>query len=140
MSVSVANHAHAPVVLVVEDEFFVRYDIAICLREAGYVVVETASGEEAIALCKSELSIDIVFTDINLLGPASGWDVAECFRTDRPDVPVLYTSGKSVDSRRCVPGSVFVPKPYKSTDILQACQRVTMTRGDISKSARALSR
>jgi hypothetical protein len=51
--------------------------------------------------------------------------VAECFRMDRPDVPVLYTSGKCIDAQRCVPGSVFVPKPYKSTDILEACQRVT---------------
>jgi CheY-like chemotaxis protein len=50
-----------------------------CLREAGYSVVETASGEEAIAFCKSNMSIDIVFidivfTDISLVGSASGWD------------------------------------------------------------------
>ena len=96
MSVSVGNGARALVVLVIEDEFLVRCDVADCLRDAGYVVVETASGEEAIALCNSNTSIDIVFTDINLVGPASGWDVAECFRIERPDVPVLYTSGKSV--------------------------------------------
>ena len=93
------KQCHGLVVLVVEDEFFVRCDIADCLRDAGYAVVETASGEEAIALCKSGMSIDIVFTDINLVGPASGWDVAECFRMIRPNVPVLYTSGKSIDAR-----------------------------------------
>jgi CheY-like chemotaxis protein len=109
---------------VVEDEFIVRCNIAACLRDAGYVVVECDSGKEAIALCHSNRSIDIVFTDINLAGQASGWDVAECFRIDRPNVPVLYTSGKSVDPRRCVPGSVFVAKPYRSDDILQVCQRV----------------
>jgi len=27
--------------------FFVRYDIAGCLREAGYAVIEIASGEES---------------------------------------------------------------------------------------------
>ena len=52
MSVSAANSAHALAVLVVEDDFFVRYDIAGCLREAGYAVIETENGEEAIALCK----------------------------------------------------------------------------------------
>jgi CheY-like chemotaxis protein len=112
------------VVLVVEDEFFVRCNIATCLRDEGYVVIETESGEEAIALCKSSVSIDIVFTDINLIGPASGWDVAECFRTERPDGPVLYTSGKSIDVRRCVLKSEFVAKPYKSADVLKACQRL----------------
>ena len=124
MSVSVGNGSRTLVVLVIEDELLVRCDVADCLRDAGYVVVETASGEEAIALCKSNTSIDIVFTDINLVGPASGWDVAECFRIERPDVPVLYTSGKSVDSQRCVPGSEFVAKPYKIADVLKACQRL----------------
>ncbi len=112
-------------VLVVEDEFFVRYNIATCLRAAGYVVVETASGEEAIALCKSDMAIDIVFTDINLAGAANGWDVAECFRADRPNLPVLYTSGKSIDPQRCVAGSVFVAKPYNIDNVIDACQRVS---------------
>ena len=62
-----------------------RYDVAQCLRGAGYAVVEAASGEEAIALCKSDVTIDMVFTDINLDGPMSGWDVAECFRLERPN-------------------------------------------------------
>jgi CheY-like chemotaxis protein len=124
VSVSVANGAHLLVVLVVEDEYFVRFNIATRLRDEGYVVIETASGEEAIALCQSGTSIDIVFTDINLIGPATGWDVAECFRIERSDVAVLYTSGKSVDAQRRVPGSEFVAKPYKSTDILNALQRL----------------
>src|SRR5437016_803541 len=42
-SVSAANGARAAVVLVVEDEFLIRSDIAEHLREAGYTVVETAS-------------------------------------------------------------------------------------------------
>ena len=124
VSVSAGNDKKTPVVLLVEDEFFVRYDIATCLRDAGYVVVESASGEQAIALCRSQTSIDMVFTDINLGGAVSGWEVAECFRSEQPDVPVLYTSGRVVDAERCVPGSVFVAKPYQPDDILNACQRL----------------
>ena len=112
------------VVLVVEDDFLVRCSVAERLREAGYIVVETASGEEAMALCKSDMVIDIVFTDINFIGAASGWDVAECFLADRPKVPVLYTSGEVVDRRRCIPGSLFVAKPYGHKDILKACQQL----------------
>jgi CheY-like chemotaxis protein len=92
-----ANGAHALVVLLAEDEFLVRYNVADCLQSAGYVVVEAGSGEEAIALCNPETSIDIVITDINLGGFASGWDVAECFRRFRPHVPVVYASGRSLD-------------------------------------------
>ena len=124
MSLSTANGATALVVLVVEDEFFVRFNIATCLRDQGYVVVETASGEEAIALCKSDMSIDMVFTDINLIGKATGWDLAEYFEIERPDVPVLYTSGKPLDARRCIRRSEFVAKPYNHADILKAVQRL----------------
>lgn len=124
VSISAANGHHALVVLLVEDEFIVRYNAADWLRDAGYVVVETASGEEAIGFCQLGMSIDIVFTDINLTGAATGWDVAECFRTQRPSVPVIYTSGKLIDRSRCVPGSGFVPKPYNGADILKVCQQL----------------
>ena len=101
-----------------------RYDIAGCLREAGYAVIESESGEEALALCKSGLSIDIIVTDIDLGGSASGLDVAKRFRSKQPDMPVIYISGELIDPERCVPGSVFVAKPYQHTDILSACRRL----------------
>ena len=106
--VSAANGAKALVVLVVEDEFFVRLDIAACLQEAGYVVIESASGEEAIArYCRSAAVIDVLLTDINLGGPISGWDVADYFRLEEPEIPVLYMSGGNMESpavfaRQCV--------------------------------------
>ena len=71
------------------------------------------------------MSIDLLFTDINLTGPASGWDVAEAFRMHRPDLPLLYASGKSVDAARSVPGGMFVPKPYDRSEILEACRRMS---------------
>ena len=124
VSVSVANGVRAVAVLVVEDDFLVRCDIAGCLRKAGYAVIETVNGEDAIALCTSGMTIDMVFTDINLSGTATGWDVATRFRSAQPDIPVVYTSGQAIDCERCVPGSVFVAKPYQHTDILSACQRL----------------
>ena len=124
VSVSVANGVRALAVLVVEDDFFVRCDVAGCLREAGYTVIETESGEAAIALCKSEITIYIVFTDINLGGTATGWDVAKRFRSEQPDMPVVYMSAQAIDRNRGVPGSVFVAKPYQHIDILSACQRL----------------
>jgi CheY-like chemotaxis protein len=82
------------------------------------------SGEEAIALCKSDMAIDLIFTDINLIGAASGWDVGERFLADRPKVPVLYTSGQVIEPERCVPAGVFIAKPYQHNDILNACERL----------------
>jgi CheY-like chemotaxis protein len=116
---SVSNGARALVVLVVEDEVILRIQAAICFHEAGFTVIESGSGEEAIALIAGK-PIDIVFTDINLGGGATGWDVADNCRTHHANVPVLYTSGSPIDSGRSVPGSQFLAKPYRPHDILTA--------------------
>jgi CheY-like chemotaxis protein len=64
---STANGSAPPlVILLVEDEVVVRWSIAEALRDAGYTVVEAGSGEEAIAICASDVSVDLLFTDINL--------------------------------------------------------------------------
>jgi len=47
LPVSAGNRVAALVVLVVEDEPLLRCSVAESLREAGYTVVERASGEEA---------------------------------------------------------------------------------------------
>lgn len=119
MSILAENGAHPLAVLVVEDEFLLRYDVAECLRKAGHVVVEVTNGEEAIAVFNSGMAIDAVLTDVDLNGPMSGLDVAEYFRMDRPNAPVLYVSGKPVDNDRRVPGSVFFAKPYSCCAILE---------------------
>ena len=126
MSALAANEAEdVMVVLVVEDENFVRVDIASYLEDAGLVVITASTGEAAISLCNSGTSIDIVITDINLGGSVSGWDVAECFRTVLPNLPVLYTSGDAIDRSRCVSGNAVLAKPYQNTDVLKECQRLT---------------
>jgi DNA-binding NtrC family response regulator len=138
VSALAANDADVVIVLLVEDEIWVRLDIACCLEDAGYVVVEAGTGEAAMALCNSRTSIDMVIADINLGGSASGWDVGEYFHTVRPDVPVVYTSEKSADAGRCGAGSVFVSKPYRHSDILDACQR--LARSSLPSRQRSLPR
>ena len=126
MSALAANEAEdVMVVLVVEDENFVRVDIASYLEDAGLIVITASNGEAAISLCNSGTSIDIVITDINLGGSVSGWDVAKCFRTVLPNMPVLYTSGETIDRSHCVSGSGVLAKPYQNSDILKECQRLT---------------
>jgi CheY-like chemotaxis protein len=122
MPIAGKSGARPFVILLVEDEALLRGLIATCLRDAGYVVVETASGEDAIAQCRNGVAIDLVFSDVNLAGSASGWDVAKCFRMERPQVKVILTSGQ--DTGRRLPGSIFIPKPYLDSDIVSVCERL----------------
>jgi CheY-like chemotaxis protein len=108
---------------VVEDEWIVRVVIANFLRDQGYIVVEAATGEEALPLLADHNEpIDLLFTDIQLGGRLSGWEVAEAFRTAKPHSPVVYASGHPPDERRRVSGSLFFGKPYVPDKILRACR------------------
>jgi CheY-like chemotaxis protein len=109
-------------VLVVEDESIVRLFIADQLRDQGYAVVEAETAEEAIALLSepNHPSIEAVFTDIQLSGRLSGWDVADAFRLAYPQIRIIYTSGYGEDARRKVSRSTFLAKPYLPTDVFNA--------------------
>jgi CheY-like chemotaxis protein len=135
--VSISNNADCGgmIILVVEDEFIVREDIASYLRHAGWVVIEADSGSRAVAMCGStDTPVDVLFTDIQLNDSVSGWEVAEAFRAARGNLPVIYTSGNPIESTRAVPGSLQFNKPYQPADILRACQRfkVLKHRGSTS--------
>lgn len=111
-------------VLVVEDEWLVRDLIVQNLRAADWQVLQTGTAEDAIAHAQARHSIDVVFTDIQLAGPLTGWDVAEEFRAVRADVPIIYASGNVVDRSRRVPNSLFFEKPYELFEIVEACHRL----------------
>jgi CheY-like chemotaxis protein len=113
------------VALVVEDEWLVREEIADALRADGWSVLEAGSGESALAFLRTGQHIDLVITDIQLAGPLTGWDVAEEFRGARPGIPIIYASGNSRENVRKVEGSVFLGKPYCTSELLDACSKLS---------------
>ena len=109
-------------ILVVEDEPILRVFIADQLRDQGYVVVEVETGEKAIALLSeaARAPIRAVFTDIELPGRLSGWDVADAFRQACPQIQIIYTSGHAQSKQRRVSRSTFLSKPYRPSDLFDA--------------------
>jgi CheY-like chemotaxis protein len=75
------------IALVVEDDWFVREDIANQFRQEGWRVLEAATGAEALELLRHGQSIDILVTDIRLADAMTGWDVAEAVRMMYPRCP-----------------------------------------------------
>jgi CheY-like chemotaxis protein len=122
LALAAASDTNSLYILIVEDEPILREDIATYLRDCGCTVHEADSAEQALAMCRAGLRVDVLFTDINLNGIAEGWMLAKLFRTARPAVGVVYASGNSIDRSECVPGSVFFMKPYLRFNILAACR------------------
>jgi CheY-like chemotaxis protein len=59
-------------VLVVEDDPFIREMAVAGLEDAGYEVIETGNGGDALRLLQAGIILDALLTDIRLPG-ANGW-------------------------------------------------------------------
>ena len=121
----ISNH---PCVLLVEDEWLLRMELADALSEAGYTVTESATGEDAVARLSKGESFDLLVTDIRLTGALSGWDVGTAWRALRMALPVIYVSANSPDDPRRVAGSIFLAKPVVLEKFVAACRSLLETQ------------
>ena len=120
----------AKVVLVVEDDGVIAYDISAAFSDAGWDVREANSAGGAFAQLNDGGPIDALFTDIDLAGPSTGWDVAKAFREAHPRLAVMYTSGVKRNNGCAVTGSLFFPKPYDASEIVGACRELVRNCAD----------
>jgi len=116
---SPTQQSSMPTVLVVEDEVMVRMPIAEYLRDCGYNVVEACDADEAIAAVVESGPVNLVFSDVRMPGRMDGFGLAEWFRTNYPDVPVLLTSGYNTSRgvARDTPGVRLIEKPYSQIQV-----------------------
>lgn len=117
-----------PTILVVEDEVLIRLVIADYLRDCGYKVHEAVSGEEAIAILQApEVSIDVVFSDVEMPGSMDGFALARWVRANKPGMEVILTSGieRSADiaATLCEAGPLM-KKPYSSQDVVDRLRQL----------------
>jgi CheY-like chemotaxis protein len=117
-------------VLLVEDEVLISRLVADRLSERGFAVYAAASGEEAMLYLDSGERMDALVTDINLPGGMDGARLARKARQRRPELPVVYASGRytSSDIAPLVPRSVFLAKPFDPDDVCTLLARLIATQ------------
>jgi CheY-like chemotaxis protein len=113
-----------PCVLIVEDDEQVRVLAEAILQDAGHRTVSAATVPEALALLQGDITVEAIFTDLQLVenGPG-GIELATEARNSLPKVKVLYTTGEGItDGTKAlmVEGSAFLPKPYTPDDLTAA--------------------
>ena len=114
--------AERRVILLVDDDVLLRFPTAEYLRDAGFQVLEAASGDEAVALLSSAVVVDLVFSDIQMPGGTDGYGLARWLRDNRPGLPILLTSGDARRSAALRPFDAHWPlllKPYEYHVLLQ---------------------
>lgn len=104
------------VILIVEDEIFVREMAAMMIQDWGHHTLLASDIDEALSLLRSSQHIDALFTDIYLkTAVLGGCELARQARKLRPELRVLYTTGNcATDKMKAlfVEGTHFLGKPY----------------------------
>jgi CheY-like chemotaxis protein len=103
-------------VLIVEDEFFVRQNAEWVIEDLGHDTLIASDFDEALSHLSGVADIDALFVDIRLNASAlGGYDVANQAVKLRPGLKVLYTSGSPLTDTmtdQFVAGGQFIQKPY----------------------------
>ncbi len=113
-------------VLVVDDDPLIRLFKAQLLREEGYYVYETGSGQGALNLLSRGVEVDGLVTDVRM-PDMSGFELAKLVTAERPSVKVLYTTAYALEPnevRLQLPGSGFLRKPFTPEQLAEAAKRV----------------
>jgi CheY-like chemotaxis protein len=112
---------NARAVLVVEDEALIRMLLASELEEAGFIVHEAGSGDEALTLLEGGLPVAAVVTDVRMPGRLDGLGLAAWLRGHRHALPVVVTSGfvTAADALAVNPAiKAVLSKPYDPAEVV----------------------
>ncbi len=106
-------------VLLVEDDHTVRALVRLLLEDDGLVVVEAATGAQAVERFEAE-PVDLVLLDLRLPG-MNGFDVCRQIRR-RSDVPIIMVTAQQ-DSHDVVTGlelgaDDYVTKPFNDRELM----------------------
>jgi len=104
------------VILIVEDDVFIRDIAELMVEDFGHNTLSSSDVGEALLLLRSPQHIDALITDIRLQSAIrGGLELAHQAIKLRPKLRVLYTTGNVITDEMTalfVEGAHFLEKPY----------------------------
>jgi PAS domain S-box-containing protein len=115
-------------VLVAEDDEYVRESVAAMFSDLGYRVIKAKDAQSALVIIESGMPIDLLFTDVIMPGPLRSADLANKARERIPGLAVLFTSGYTENAvstaGRLDPNIELLPKPYSREALARKVRHV----------------
>jgi CheY-like chemotaxis protein len=116
-----------PVILLVEDEDFVREVTCEVLRSAGFRVLKAREAIEAtVAFRQHHEQVQLLITDVVMPGQ-NGRDLARELRAVCPGLKTLFVSGypENANTREADEHAVFyLPKPFSAKSLVHAVKSI----------------
>ena len=122
--IAVESQAVTTTILVVEDEIFVRLDIAEVLRNASFRVIEAGNADEALDVLNSAYPIDALMTDIRMPGSIDGIDLAARVRSAWPNMKIIFVTSHSPTCPDPTLFDLFIGKPYDRARFIQRVRQL----------------
>ena len=131
MTTTPPAHAAEATILLVEDDVLLRMSFSQYLRECGYKVVEAVSADEAMTVLQhQEITIDVVFSNVELPGVMDGFALSKWIRDNRPDTQVILVGSvpgaADAAAELCDDGPL--PKPYEPQIMVDRIRRLIARR------------
>jgi len=114
-------------VLVVDDEIHMRRLAARILELAGYIVLEAASGNEALSIVK-KTPPDVITCDISMPG-MSGFEFLAAIKAlpSAANIPVIMLTAlgqnKDISRATALGAAAYISKPFSSAKLIETIQR-----------------
>ncbi len=110
-------------ILLVEDDRSVAEATQDLLHNMGFETRWAGDGTAALAFVESDPKLGLVLSDVVMPGGVSGLDLARTLRDQRPELPVILTTGySSYASEVVAKGFALIEKPYRR-EVLAASLR-----------------
>lgn len=122
--------ADATKIMVVEDNDFVRMQIATFLKAEGFEVVEATDGQAAEGMIGT--NPDLVIADV-MMEPVGGFAFVRLIRNKGLDVPVIFVTGDQnndlLEQSNKLGVSSVLFKPVKKDRLISMVQRTLQRTG-----------
>jgi serine phosphatase RsbU (regulator of sigma subunit) len=114
------------VVLIIEDDKLVRFNIACHLKDKHFVVIEENNGTKGLELARAN-NFDVVLCDLRMPG-MDGLDILRILHQEKPTLPIIVISGTGLvgDAVAALHNGAwdFVTKPIMNTVLEHAINKV----------------
>ncbi|MEN3950350.1 PAS domain-containing protein [Iodidimonas sp. SYSU 1G8] len=131
-----AKRGHGELILVVEDDEFVRATVVRLLGDMGYRALAASDAREGLSVLIDHEDIALVFTDVVMPG-MSGWDLAAAVNEVRPQTPILFATGYTDNVLLQRPGLdsriLVLSKPFKANDLADALETLLHSHPEESR-------
>jgi CheY-like chemotaxis protein len=112
-----------PIILLIDDEIYIREMSKRLFEKLGYDVILASNGAEGIEIYKNNLDeIDLVILDM-VMPEMTGKDVYKILIEMNPDIKIVFLSGNSkeeVAEYMNITGEIdYIQKPYRLHEISQ---------------------